>query len=77
MNFSVCVRMVVNTTLMIEAPSEIVATDIFYNMSPEEALSRACGEDKFAYDFDAEVTSVYPAGQIKDVEGNIIKEGGE
>jgi hypothetical protein len=74
--FSVCVRMTINTTLVINASNEAQAQAAFYEMSPEEALSRACGEDKFAYDFDAEVTSVYPHGRVTDVDGNIIKEGG-
>lgn len=57
--FLVTTRMVVNATFVVQADTAAEATSWVYQMSPEEALSRACGEDQFPYDFDAEVTSAY------------------
>lgn len=61
MTFLVTTRIVVNTTLEVQAESAEEAEQAFYDMTSEAILTHlAIPANRFTYDFDAEVTAAYP-----------------
>ena len=58
--FLVTTRIVVHTTLEVQANSEAEATQKFYEMPSEDILEYLGNRaNRFSYDFDAEATSAY------------------
>ena len=59
--FLVTTRIVVNTTLEVQAESAEEAEQAFYDMTSEAILTHlVIPANRFTYDFDAEVTGCYP-----------------